>query len=314
MNSIREKLQNSANKGSAKNRFVERIYETLQAAEFSELIAWSSDGDNILIKDVKEFAETVLPQLFSHQNFSSFVRQLNLYDFKKSRDLNLSCCYSNPNFKKDRSDLLIHIKRKSYKPVQNTETLVNEEREIETGTENEVLILSEKRLRDQLAHAQKVINQLQVQNQQLRTQILETNDPVINEQRFSAPLRQQIDTEVFEYRYRIHAQRMAHPNYTRNSTSHYDHHFRAAQPMTHPASNIRQYTYTEEPYNYQPSNSENKCGTPLANDYSTKSPFDDEVLSDAYFNPIHSSKNTPADSYPDVGQYLLQNSWLDESY
>ena len=38
---------------------------------------WSTNGDTIVIKDMKLFAEEVIPTAYKHNNFSSFVRQLN---------------------------------------------------------------------------------------------------------------------------------------------------------------------------------------------------------------------------------------------
>lgn len=34
-------------------------------------------------QDVNEFTDTVLPRMFHHSNFASFVRQLNKYNFRK---------------------------------------------------------------------------------------------------------------------------------------------------------------------------------------------------------------------------------------
>lgn len=38
---------------------------------------WSQKGDTVIIKDVKLFSDRVIPTAYKHNNFSSFVRQLN---------------------------------------------------------------------------------------------------------------------------------------------------------------------------------------------------------------------------------------------
>jgi hypothetical protein len=38
---------------------------------------WSEEGDAIIIKDMKVFSEKVIPTAYRHNNFASFVRQLN---------------------------------------------------------------------------------------------------------------------------------------------------------------------------------------------------------------------------------------------
>lgn len=64
--------------------FLEKTYELLERCPV-ELASWTAKGDSFVVKQPVAFAEHVIPTYFKHRKFSSFVRQLNLYGFRKVR-------------------------------------------------------------------------------------------------------------------------------------------------------------------------------------------------------------------------------------
>ncbi|KAI7887355.1 hypothetical protein K492DRAFT_102092, partial [Lichtheimia hyalospora FSU 10163] len=49
----------------------------LHDAEVQNLISWNDTGDIIHISNPSKFSQHVLPRYFKHNNWQSFVRQLN---------------------------------------------------------------------------------------------------------------------------------------------------------------------------------------------------------------------------------------------
>ena len=55
----------------------------LEDPSFQPVVSWGPHGDCFVVKDMNEFTKSILPRMFKHSNFASFVRQLNKYDFHK---------------------------------------------------------------------------------------------------------------------------------------------------------------------------------------------------------------------------------------
>ncbi|KAF8803163.1 hypothetical protein BYT27DRAFT_7196034 [Phlegmacium glaucopus] len=98
--------------------FVKKLYKMLEDPSFQGVVCWGPLGDCFVVKDMNEFTKSILPRMFKHSNFASFVRQLNKYDFHKVKntDDNLfgehSWTFRHPDFHADRREALENIKRK----------------------------------------------------------------------------------------------------------------------------------------------------------------------------------------------------------
>ncbi|CAO3623497.1 unnamed protein product [Cunninghamella blakesleeana] len=104
------------------NTFVHKLFNMVIDDQFQHLIAWSYTGSSFIVCNIMEFSKDVLPKHFKHNNFSSFVRQLNMYGFHKvnksprgHRTLaeNQIWEFSHQKFLRNRPDLLDDIKRKA---------------------------------------------------------------------------------------------------------------------------------------------------------------------------------------------------------
>ncbi|KAJ1735269.1 Heat shock transcription factor, partial [Coemansia sp. Benny D160-2] len=103
--------------------FLNKLYSMVDDSASDDLIRWSEDGNSFLVINHEEFAKDVLPRFFKHNNFSSFVRQLNMYGFHKVPHLQQgglaaddpdaeSWEFSNDNFQRGQPDLMHFIRRK----------------------------------------------------------------------------------------------------------------------------------------------------------------------------------------------------------
>lgn len=59
--------------------FLSKTYDLVEDPTLDPIISWGPTGESFVVWDPVEFARLVLPRNFKHNNFSSFVRQLNTY-------------------------------------------------------------------------------------------------------------------------------------------------------------------------------------------------------------------------------------------
>ena len=88
--------------------------------ESPDVACWFDGGTAFVVKDTAKFASDHLPQYFRHSNFQSFVRQLNIYGFRKDSNVTglpaANIVFRHESFRKDHESLLDQVRRVNKKP------------------------------------------------------------------------------------------------------------------------------------------------------------------------------------------------------
>ncbi|XP_027011261.2 heat shock factor protein 2 isoform X1 [Tachysurus fulvidraco] len=101
--------------------FLTKLWTLVEDSDTNGFICWSQEGNSFLVLDEQRFAKEILPKFFKHNNMASFVRQLNMYGFRKVMHVDSGIVkqerdgpveFQHPYFQNGRDDLLENIKRK----------------------------------------------------------------------------------------------------------------------------------------------------------------------------------------------------------
>ena len=100
------------------------------------------NGTTFVVKDIEKFAAEVIPAYFKHSNFSSFVRQLNFYGFRKIKSSSLRINedalsaenkywkFHHKKFQMGRPDLVAEIRKGSSETGDNRHEVENLKSEV----------------------------------------------------------------------------------------------------------------------------------------------------------------------------------------
>lgn len=125
--------------------FLSKLFDILNNTNNNSAISWDSEGKKIVISDIVKLCNEVLPKFYKHKNYSSFIRQLNLYGFHKTRGiLDNSEKYEHEKFTKNitKEEIKQISKVARHKHmIKSLDTFINSNNKDEETKENDLVVV-----------------------------------------------------------------------------------------------------------------------------------------------------------------------------
>ena len=146
-------MKRTKTKSRKSQSFLSRLFDILSNSNYNSVISWDEEGKKVVIYDVTKLCKDILPKFYKHRNYSSFIRQLNLYGFHKYKGIidNLEI-YEHEAFNKNITKEQIRQvtkKARHNQMVKSLDTYINSNKE-EDDKENKLIPLPEDKVLDYL--------------------------------------------------------------------------------------------------------------------------------------------------------------------